>query len=173
MILRHWLPAVIVIGIMATIISRTWLRHTEPKIMVSANEELLASLNDAVSARAALFDAGGLAETEGLIPRPTERLPAVQDPELFTWQMTRSYDSEGKVLPPFVKERPNNEGNYYLDAWGQAIHNAIIDGKYRAQSAGTDRKFGTADDQFSDNRSSRLSGKSGKTGKKSKSAAKP
>jgi hypothetical protein len=102
-------------------------------------------------------------------------LPAVADPDRFLMQMIRRKDAvTGELLMDgyFAGRSANPRSNRFLDAYGREIRHEVVEGRYRAVSAGLDGVFGTADDRTSDGARSRFQEKL-KEPKKKKAAAGP
>ena len=175
MILKTWVPAVVVVAGVAAAFWRTWEREVVPAMLASANEELLADLRGAVEARAEAVRGGKEVAAEGDPGGVMEVEPAVGDQDRFVLQMTRRKGVDGEVVQDgFLAGRSAlARGNRFVDAWGQPLRHEMVEGRYRATSAGADGKFSTGDDQTSDGARSRfeepvkaLKKKTEKTGEK-------
>ena len=175
MFLRTWFPALAVVATVAAALVFSWERGTVPAMMEGANEELLADLRDAVEERAKSIAAGAVLPAEGEPDGVMDPLPAVGDPDRFLMQMIRRKDAvTGELLMDgyFAGRSANPRNNRSLDAYGREIRHEVVEGRYRAVSAGLDGVFGTADDRTSDGARSRFQEKL-KEPKKKKAAAGP
>ncbi|RFC50920.1 MAG: hypothetical protein DVB22_001788 [Verrucomicrobia bacterium] len=158
MILKTWVPAVVVVAGVAAAIWHVWEREVVPAMLASANEELLADLRGAVEERAAAVRGGKEVAAEGDPGGVMEVEPAVGDQDRFVLQMTRRKGVDGEVVPDgFLAGRSAvARGNRFVDAWGQPLRHELVEGRYRVTSAGADGKFSTGDDQTSDGARSRF-----------------
>lgn len=158
MILKTWVPAVVVVAGVAAAMWRTWEGEVVPAMLASANEELLADLRGAVEERAEAVRGGKEVAAEGDPGGVMEAEPAVGDQDRFVLQMTRRKGGDGEVVQDgFLAGRSAlARGNRFVDAWGQPLRHELVEGRYRATSAGADGKFSTGDDQTSDGARSRF-----------------
>ena len=158
MILKTWVPAVVVVAGVAAAIWRAWEGEVVPAMLASANEELLADLRGAVEERAAAVRVGKEVAAEGDAGGVMEAEPAVGDQDRFVLQMTRRKGVDGEVVQDgFLAGRSAvARGTRFVDAWGQPLRHEMVEGRYRVTSAGADGKFSTGDDQTSDGARSRF-----------------
>ncbi len=168
MILRHWLPALLVLSSIAWVLHHTW-RGVEPLIYRNANEEILADAAGVVAERRELFKDGKL-DSNG-----QEELPRVEDPAYLFWQLQYPRDADGQLIKQgFLRTRllPWYQGKM-VDVWEHPLRHVIKDGHYTAISDGPDGLSGTADDMSSDTARDRATGDPRrKVQKKKKPAAK-
>ena len=156
-----WVPWALALFTSASAVTAliwTWREDVERKFHRSATEELLADLRDAVEERRAEVESGALRLLpEDGIPE-LKPLPDVSDPDRFLLELGRRRDTEGQLVRHgyFEGRSAYAQRNRFLDGWGREVRHAIVEGRYRATSAGDDGVFGTSDDIHSDRARSRF-----------------
>ena len=147
-----WVLACCTSSAAVTALVWTWREDVERKFLRSATEELLADLRDAVEERRGEIERGELK----LLPEDgvgdLKPLADVSDLDRFMMELGRRRDADGNLVRHgyFEGRSAYAQRNRFLDGWGREMRHEVVDGRYRAVSAGDDGIFGTADDLNSD-----------------------